>query len=730
MKQLAGIGGDQYDEMEGLDDIAEMLKPDEARSPSQGEVRPMDERDVASIISSEIMQAMGSGSGGSSQLEADRRRALRYFYGKPFGNEVAGRSAVVLTEVADTIHWIMPSLMRMFAGGQDVFEVIPENESEREQAELATAYMNTVFWEEMDGFQVLYDWFFTALLEKNGFVTVQWENRTEPKMESYEGLLEEELNALLAEPRGLEVVEFEEGEPVQYPPTQDPNTGEMVESDPQPTYNVTLKQTKTVGRVRIRGISPDEFLITRTARTLDDDTTFVAERVRLTVSDLVAMGFPLDEVLTWPYDQTPEYEQTAIERRADETNFPITGAERKDAASRFLWVNNCYVRIDEDGDGYAELRHIIAIGDTGTKIVYDEYANFVPMASISASPVPHKFFGLSIADLVGDLQLIRSTLMRQLLDNLYLSNNQQMMVVPGQVMLDDLLTNRPGNMIRVDSVTDSMAPVVTPQLGPVAMDMMRYLDEIRETRIGVSRATQGLDASALNGTATGVNAMMAAGTARIDLIGRIIAVGMKRLGKLLLRTFKQHDNKGRMIQMRGNWVPVNPSVWSENFKVNIRVGLGVGAAAEVAQNLMAVLNLQKEVLAQGAANLVKPMDVYRAAAELTKAMGFRKADTFFTQPEENEWPEPAPDVQVLENQRRVQDDQSRNQIEAVRAQAEAGDKLALAEFRQAELAQKKELAILEMQNRLEIAKLQAKTQVEVAEENFEAAKENETDADE
>lgn len=686
-------------------DIEEAVQSSEIGPPvATGKYRPLGEDEVKSIVSNEIIDAHGAIMAGS-EISEERRRALKYFFGKPLGNEIAGRSQVVLTEVADTIHWIMPSLMRMFASGEDIFEFEPTHEGERDMAEQATAYINKVFWDEMEGFDILYDWFFTALLEKNGFVTVFWEELVEPKIEQYEGLTDVQLELLQMDGRGLEIIELGE------------RSAQMPDGSEMPLYDVTVKQTKRVGRMKVRGIPPEEFLIARRVTRLDDDVPFVGERIKMTASELIAMGFDPEEVASWPSDQSPEFHQGRTERLAEEETFPLTTAERSDAASREMWVNNVYIRIDEDGDGYSELRRIMTIGDTSMELLLDEYANFPPYASLTASPIPHKFFGQSIVDLIGDLQVIRTTLMRQLLDNLYLQNNVQLKVVPGQVEISDLLTNRPGNLIRMDSL-DSVEPLVTPPLPPIAMEMMNYLDQIREIRVGVSRWTQGLDGSSLNGTATGVNAMMGASQARVELIGRVFAsTGLKRLGKLLLRTFKQKDNKSRSVRLHGNWVDVDPSMWNDDMDVKIKTGLGVGAAAEQIQFLMATIQLQKEALMSGASFMVQPKDLYRAVTELNKAMGFRGDEVFFTDPGDEPWPEPEPDTKLLENQRRVEDDRKKAALEGLRIDNERAESERLAEFRDRELEENSKLKREEMETRKAIAELQAK-----------AARERSTDA--
>lgn len=658
------------------------------------EFRPLTEDEIKSAVSREIMDSHGAVSAGS-QIAEDRRLALKMFFGQPFGDEVEGRSQVVLTEVADTIHWMMPSLMRMFASGEDVFEFCPVGPEDEEAAKQATEFINHVFWNEMDGFQLLYDWFFTALLEKNGFVVVEWEEKVQPKRESFRGLTMAQVAYLQDDPRGFEFVEFEERDAIL------PGVGQVK------LYDVTVQQTESVGRMVARGIPPEEFLIARREVKCDDDVSFVGERRRMRASDLIAMGFDPDDVASWPTDDSPEFSMGRWVRRSEDDDLPVQSADRPDAASREIWVNNIYMTLDEDGDGYAELRHIMCIGDTAMELIFDEYADFPPFASLTASPVPHKFFGQSVVDLVGDLQRIRSTLMRQMLDNLYLQNNQRTMIVRGEVELSDLLTSRPGGIVRVDS-PESMAPIITPPLPPSAMMMMEYLDNIRETRVGVSKWTQGLDGSSLNGTATGVNAMMAASQQRIELIGRVFAkTGMKRLGSLLLRTFKKHDNKFRTVKMRGEWIDVDPTSWPSDLDCRIKTGLGVGSAAEMIGFLMATIQLQKEAAQMGATFLVTPQDLYRAVTELNKAMGFSRAQSFFTDPGDQGWPEPEPDFKVLENQRRTVDDQAKNSIALIEAETAAREKAALQEYRDKELAQAKELAQLERETRIEIAKIQA-----------------------
>jgi hypothetical protein len=653
---------------------------------------PLSLDEIKAAIASEISTSHGSLMADSTASE-ERRQALRAFYGEPLGNEVEGRSKVVMTEVADTIHWIMPSLIRMFVGAKEIWEFEPTAPGTEEQAEQASEYLNHLFFEEMDGFRILFDFMFTALLEKNGYVIVETEQRIEPRRKSFNQVSPEQLQMLLNEYGMDSVVEFSEMDAIR---------------DGQQTKvsDVTFIDTKRSNRIVCRGIPPEEFLIARRTVRLDDDAVFVAERRKMTAGDLVALGFSKEVVENLPEDMGPEFAEERIVRMREDEVYPMSAANRPDGASREVWVNNVYIRIDEDGDGFAECRHIICVGDQATEVLYDDYADYPPFAALTASPIPHKFLGQSIYDLIGDLQEIRTVLMRQILDNLYLTNNSRLAVVEDQVELDDLLTNRPGGFVRMQS-PDAVTPIITPPLPPIAMNMMEFLDQVRETRVGVSKFTQGVDASSLGSSASSANAMISAGMQRIELIGKIFAEGgLKRLGTLLLREFKKNRYEKEVVRMRGRWVEIDPASWDETMNVKVKTGLGVGASQERIGYLMATLQLQKELLGQGASFMVSPKDVYRTVKELNKAMGFSAQETFFTNPEGQDWPQPPPDHRLLENERRVKDDTAKNILTASEKEREERERQDLKEYRMKDLQLRWEQAQLEAKTRKEIAAMQ------------------------
>lgn len=660
-------------------------------------ITELDQDEIQTILAEEISTAIGCD---GSEIAEQRAESLRYYRAEKFGNEQEGRSQVVLSDVRDTVEWIMPSLMRMFSGGQVTVRYEPTGpEKERQEAaEQATAYINHVFEKENNGFMVLYEWFKTALIEKCGFVRCYYDERVEPKIESLRELNDEEL-VMLMDGEDVKLLEH-----TSYPDTTDPEGGEL--------HDVTFKRIVRSGQIVVEGIPPEEFMIAERARTLDDKTPFCGIRKKMTISDLISLGFDPAEMEDLPDEDNPEWSMGALERRPEDGNVPGLDNDRTDIASRELWVNDCIIRIDEDGDGYAELRRILCVGSSSVQILTDHYVNRNTFSVLCPSPMPFKFFGDCPADLVKDLQRIRSTLVRQMLDNLYLTNNTRLEVVEAAVEIDDLLNSRPGQIVRT-TAPGMINPIVTSPFGPMAFSMLEFSETMKENRTGVTRYNQGLDASTLNQTATGIMRIMSASQAKIDLIGRVFAkTGMLSLFRNMLREMIESPSKKRVVRLRGKWVPVDPASWDAEMDVTIEVGLGVGQATERLEHLQRLLDLQAQLVDKGFGDyLVTPENFWNLSKKLCEAMGFPIPELFFSDPEGKERPEQPPPVEVQVQQLRSKVEEMKLEVEGQQVSITAMKETGLQQFRMAELQTNAELEAKRIETdsttRLQVAKIQA-----------------------
>ena len=586
----------------------------------------MDDIEFQSVVRNEIEQALGHY---DTEYSQDRIDAMDYYLGEPFGNEQPDRSQVVSTEVSDTIEHIMPSLMRIFTQSDDYVRFVPHGPEDVNIAEQASDYCNWIINNDNRGFEIMHNWFKDALILKSGVVKFYWDEIIEVETEEYEGLNEDELTILLADPE-VDVVSRDErtvGEDMEGP------EGIVI---PAPViYDVKIKRTKNNGSVRIENVPPEEFLIGNRAKSLED-ANFVAHRSTMTVSDLVSMGYDRDEI-----EQYAGYTDLDIseERTSRFEDLETSAAhDSNDPAMRNVLVTECYIRSDYDGDGVAEFRRVLTIGD-GYHILENEEFDHIPFAILSPILMPHRAIGRSVAELVMDVQLIKSTLMRQLLDNIYNTNNARVVAVEGQVNLDDLLTNRPGGIVRTRTA-GAVQPLQVPEVSSSVFPALNYMDSIKEQRTGISRQSMGLDADALQSTtATAVAAMQAASQGKIEMIARVFAeTGVRALFRGILHLVTKYQNKEKIIRLRNQFVPMNPREWESAYDVQINVGLGTAQRDQQIAFLSQIAQKQEQVLMQmGVNNPMVSLTQYRnTLAKIAELSGFKDATQFFAPSEQIE----------------------------------------------------------------------------------------------
>ena len=604
--------------------------------------------ELASKLSNEIDSATGNF---NTELSEQREQSMKYYLGEPFGNEIEGRSEIVTTDVRDTIEYIMPSLMRIFTTHNNVAEFEPEGPEDVEMAQQATDYVNYVFNRQNNGFKVLYDVFKDALISKTGIVKHYWEEKTEVSTENYTNLTEIEYQSILAND-DLEVIEHTENV-VQKAVTDD--FGNLI-SPKVSEHDVKVKKTKDNGQVRVVSVPPEEFLVSRRSTSIED-ANFVCHRVKKTVSDLILEGYDpavVEELPTYTQNNA-EYDEERLARFSfDDDSVP---ADEGEGPSRKVWLEECYIHLDYDGDGIAELRKITKGGNI---ILDNEEIDSVPFSTICPLPIPHKFHGMSIADTVQDIQLIKSTIMRNLLDNMYLTNNARYAVLAGQVELDDLLSSKPGGIVRMRA-PGAVTALPTPQIQPYAFQMVQYLDGIREERSGVSKMTQGLNPDVLTShvTSGAISAATESSMQRIELIARIFAeTGIKDLFRNIYSLIQRYENRQKMAYLNGKFVPIDVSRWKEKLNCTVNVGVGSGSQNSKMQTMSGIMNiLQTVVQSGGMGSLVTTQNLYNAISEFIAQSGYKNSDMFISNPQmmpPQQPPEPSLDEKVAAQKAQVE----------------------------------------------------------------------------
>ena len=670
----------------------------------------MAQNELMSIIQSEIDDAIGFI---ESETVEQRKQALEAYLRQPYGNEVEGKSQIVTGEVAEAIDGALPSLVRIFTGSDNIVVFEPQGPRDEASAKQATDYCNWVFNRDNAGVAILHDWFKDALMQKNGIVKAYWEDKEDITKERYFDLSDDEL-AMLMSDETMEIVEQDTTELPIIDPMGQPVVDPMGMPVMSATHNVVVQQKKKSGKVTIENVPPEEFLISKKARTIAD-SPFVAHRQMLTRSTLVAMGFNKKQIEGLQMGDALAYTPERVARYAAGEQPYQTQTD--DPSMQEIEVFECYVKTDIDGKGIASLVQVFyasneILEDAKGKEMVEE-VDYVPFHSICPIPIPHKFFGNSLADRTVDLQLIKTTITRQMLDNLYLTNNARVVAVEGQVNLDDLLTSTAGGVIRAKS-PNAVQQLVVQNVANQAFPMLQYLDTVQSKRTGVSDASQGLDPSILqNVTAAAVASMQQAGAGKIELIARIFAeTGVKSLFKGILHLLCKYQDKARVVRMRGEFVEFDPRTWANQYDVSINVGLGAGNRQEQMAMLSMVLAKQEQLIAQyGLANpYVSPAQYRGTLGRMVEIAGFKDSAEFYkaiTPEQDQALSNPPPQQQQMPPELQALMAKTQAEIQANQAKAQADLQMQQQQMQiDMQMAQQKAALEMQLMREKEMAKLQ------------------------
>ena len=602
----------------------------------------MSESELENVLAGEIQDATDYI---DNVVSPARALAESYYLGEPFGNEEEGRSTVISMDVRDTVQAILPSLMRVFYGGEHTVEFAPTSAEDVQKASQATDYINYIFRRDNDGFAVLYSAFKDALVKGSGFVKWYWDSTDEIESYTLEGIDEIGLIALTSDPN----VSIDYLESRATSENVDPATGE-----PVMIHDVRVTRTRPKGRVKVTSVPPEEILISRNARSLEE-ADLVAHRRYLTLSELVQMGYDYDEIEQFATSED-NFDFNAESRERNPTLGNSTDSSADPTMRRALYVES-YIRADVDGDSVAELRRICSIGSE-YKIFLNEPAEQLPFAVFMPDPEPHTFFGLSIADVTMDVQRIKSMVLRSSLDSLALSTHPRVGVVEGQASMDDVLNTEVGGIIRMRS-PGAVVPFSVPFVGRDCFPMLEYMDLVRENRTGVSRAADGLDPAALqSSTALAVSQTIHAAQQRTELIARMFAeTGMKKLFEGIFYLVNTRQDAERMIRLRNEFVPIDPRVWDSDMDVIVNVALGRGTEEERIAMLMQIAGKQEQILTTiGPDNpLVSIENYYQTLRQVIELAGFQDTQRFISdpadyQPQPQQPQEPTVDEQLIQVQ--------------------------------------------------------------------------------
>lgn len=632
----------------------------------------MTDKELISIIQSHRADSLGVEDG---ELTNERAEALNRYHGRPYGNEMEGRSAIVSRDLSEAVDWAMPAIMRIFTQSGSVAEFDPVSQEDEAQAEIETDYVNQVIMKDNAGWLVLHDAIKDTLLLKNGYVKHWWEETEKIEEPKYRGLVIEEVQRLMQDLQadGAEVkIKAQEEHQI------------MGANGPMAVFDIDLKITRKLGKVVLEAVPTEEIRVSRKCRGSLQTSPFVEHVTRKTRSDLIELGMDREFVENLPTyaDNITGTQRTSRDSVSDETS--ALGHAFNDRSMDEIEYCEAYIKVDWDGDGVAELRRVVTVGNEIPD--GDEWNEPIPEVAITgfvAKRVPHRHIGESLYDDLADLALIKTTLLRQLLDNIYSTNNNQWLVNE-RVNLADFMVSLPGGVKRIEGMEPVQSAVQAITAQPIVQQILPvvdYIDGIKESRTGISKSMTGLDPDSLNDVTKGAfMENMNRASQKIEMITRLIAEsGVKemvlRVHSLLLR----YQDKQRVMRMKGKYIPCNPQEWRERTDLTVKVGLGTGNEEDRQRKLMMIAQMQRDML--GPQGMVDAPHAFALFSDVAKAMGFDMPDKYAMSPQSPEFQKkmanPPPNPVVMAEQAKAQaamqieqvKSQAAGQIEQLRAQA-------------------------------------------------------------
>ena len=579
--------------------------------------------DLVGVIKSEMDDAKDF----IHQVGAERAESTEYYLGTEPEGTSSMQSEFVSTDVRESVLFMLPSIMRTFFGTKKIVEFVPKGPEDIEVAQQQTDYINYVIQQKNPGFQVLYDVFKDALVRKTGFVKVFWDDSVTATTHEFTNIDPQSYQALIMD-KNVEVIE--ESVTNETIITMDPVSGEEVVQEIPASYDLKIRRLKPKDQVCIESVPPEEVLISRHARDIET-ASYVAHRMIKSVSDLVAMGYDQEEMEQYAgYGGSaldPEsYEEQEARNPFDNMVYP----DRNDAGGKDVLYVEHYLYYDYDDDGIDERIKVCTAGN-GLEVLNIEPLDELPICMFCPDPEPHTAIGSCPADYLKPIQAAKSQIMRDTLDSLGHSIFPRMGVVEGQVNIDDVLNTDIGQPIRMRA-PGMVQPFAVPFVGKEAFPVLGYLDEAKENRTGVSKASAGLNAEALQSTTSAaVTATMSGAQGRVELICRHFAEGgLKTMFKTVNNLVIKHQEAQDVFRLNGKFIPVDPRYWDSDKDMVVNVAISKSSDEEKFQVLTGLASKQEQIMQTlGPQNPLVSMQQYaNTLTRMIELAGFQDAQSF------------------------------------------------------------------------------------------------------
>jgi hypothetical protein len=575
--------------------------------------------ELANALKDEAANALGID---GDTIADEQVKAFERYLGRDYGDEIDGMSRVHTREVFETVEWLRPTIARVFAAGSKAIKVSAWGQGTEQLAQEATDYLNHVLFEEADGLAVIDSFAFNGLVQKIGVLAACWKDDELGPPRTYENVSIEQAQKL--------ILDEKTGQPRE--------DLELLETKQNPDGTVTLKVQHVVSKARpeLHCLPPEDWRCSKRTVSLQRPA-YCGHTYWLSRSQINALLPGHEDILDeigdgergWDHDERRSL-------RFDIDDQAETGRERS-RGGEDIPLEREYYYFDLNDDGYDELLEVWRIGD---KVLEVEEIDDNIYAAWSPIRIPHKLVGLSMADITSDIQRVQTVLMRASMNATMLAVAPRTVVREEDVNLTDLLTVRPGGIIRIKKgsgkePSQAFMPMITPDVSGSALKMMDRVDMQRQSRTGITQHSQGLNPDVLNETMGGIELLQTAAEEREEMILRNLAAGLEAAVRKFWRLLVQNRKGEQSVEVQpGQWRKFNPEKYSADAQVKVDVGQGTGNTRVRLMQLQFLLQLQQAVITRlGPANpFVTPMHLHNTIEEICRLMGFRTADQFFADP--------------------------------------------------------------------------------------------------
>ena len=522
-------------------------------------------------------------------------------------------SSLVSTDVADTIEWALPSLMKVFTGSDEVITIQGVTEEDDQNAEVMQSLLVYQLQRQNKFFPILYNWMKDALITGMGIIKCYWE-RTEGYTPETAQLNADALK-LLAQ-TGVEITSVE---------------GPDVMGDFTVTWNSPYYIKNSP---KLENILVSEFLYSPDAKNLED-ANFVAHRKKVTMSHLrqkeregiyanVDMVHPDNGPVSWITDQ--------VEDVIGDHYTPLHN-NQQDKAREEVTIYECYTKIDFNGDGILEDMIITVAGDVILR-AEPNYMGRHPFFSISPTKDPHRIWvKRSYAELIGELQDMKVALTRQIVQNIALTNDPKMILAEDSINISDYIEGR--KVIRKkpgSSMGDVAMAMPVNQLSPQTFQFLEYLEGQKENRTGITRYNQGLDANSLNKTATGISAILGQSAQRLELVARMFAeTGISELFRFMVSLNQKFVDQETVVRLTNKQLRISPDDLNGNFDLVVNAGISISTKESTIMTLQTMLTALMQTQAAGIP-IVTPQNIYNLFKKWIESAGFKNYNDYVTDP--------------------------------------------------------------------------------------------------